>query len=92
MDNGPGFQTTFHWHVEDLGICHAYIKPSAPQLKAKVEPPHRSGDQAFHQLLSDKGDVDLEAKLRDRVRVDDLVRPHGAHQGKTPYEVLREKP
>ena len=61
-------------------------------MNGKVEPPHRSDEQAFHQLLSDKGDVDLEAKPRDRVRVDDLAGPHGAHQSKTPYEVLREKP
>ena len=31
-DNGHEFQAKFHWHVEDQGIRHVYIKPSSPQL------------------------------------------------------------
>ena len=31
-DNSHKFQAKFHWHVEDLGIRHAYIKSGAPQL------------------------------------------------------------
>ena len=27
-DNGHELQAKFHWHVEDKGIRHAYIKPS----------------------------------------------------------------
>ena len=27
-DNGHEFQAKFHWHVEDQGIRHAYIKPA----------------------------------------------------------------
>jgi hypothetical protein len=26
-DNGHEFQAKFHWHVEDMGIRHVYIKP-----------------------------------------------------------------
>ncbi len=26
-DNGHEFQAKFHWHVEDLGMRHIYIKP-----------------------------------------------------------------
>jgi hypothetical protein len=29
-DNGHEFQAQFRWHVEDLGIRHAYIKPASP--------------------------------------------------------------
>ncbi len=29
-DNGHEFQAKFHWHVEDLGIRHVYIKPVSP--------------------------------------------------------------
>ena len=90
-DNGHEFQAKFHWHVEDKGIRHAYIKPSSPQLNGKVERSHRSDSQEFYQLLSYKGDVDLEAKLAEWERFYNLARPHGAHQGKTPYEALREK-
>ena len=90
-DNGHEFQAKFHWYVEDKGIRHAYIKPSSPQLNGKVERSHRADEQEFYQLLSYKGDVDLEAKLREWERFYNLARPHGAHSGKTPYEALREK-
>jgi transposase InsO family protein len=90
-DNGHEFQAKFHWHVEDQGVRHAYIKPSSPQLNGKVERSHRSDEQEFYQLLSYKGDVDLEAKLQEWERFYNLARPHGAHDAKTPYEALRAK-
>lgn len=90
-DNGHEFQAKFHWHVEDLGIRHAYIKRGTPQLNGKVERSHRSDQQEFYQLLSYKGDVDLEAKLDEWERFYNFHRPHGAFNGKTPYEALREK-
>jgi transposase InsO family protein len=49
-DNGHEFQAKFHWHVEDKGIRHAYIKPSSPQLNGKVERSHRSDEKEFYQL------------------------------------------
>ena len=62
-DRGHEFQAKFHWHVEDRGIRHVYIKPRSPQLNGKVERSHRSDQEEFYQLLSYKDDVDLEAKL-----------------------------
>ena len=41
------------------------IKRGTPQLNGKVERSHRSDQQEFYQLLSYKGDVDLEAKLSE---------------------------
>lgn len=90
-DNGHEFQAKFHWHVEDKGIRHAYIKPSSPQLNGKVERSHRSDEQEFYQLLSYKDDVDLEKKLDEWERFYNFARPHGAFSGKTPYEALRER-
>jgi hypothetical protein len=29
-DNGHEFQALFHWHVEDLGMRHVYIRPRSP--------------------------------------------------------------
>jgi hypothetical protein len=87
-DRGHEFQAKFHWHVEDLGIRHDYIKPRSPQLNGKVERSHRSDQEEFYQLLSYKDDVDLEAKLADWERFYNLARPHGAHNGKTPYEAF----
>lgn len=88
-DNGHEFQAKFHWHIEDKGIRHAYIKPSSPQLNGKVERSHRSDQQELYQLLSYKDDVDLEAKLDEWERFYNFARPHGAHNEQTPYEVLR---
>jgi transposase InsO family protein len=90
-DNGHEFQAKFHWHVEDKGIRHAYIKPSSPQLNGKVERSHRTDEQEFYQLPTDKDDVDLEQKLALWERFYNLSRPHGAFNGKAPYEALREE-
>jgi transposase InsO family protein len=43
-----------------------------------------SGDNA-------EGDVDLEAKLSEWENFYNFNRPHGAFNGKTPYEALRER-
>jgi len=74
--------------------CHAgraYITRGTPQLIGKVERSHRSDQQEFYQLLSYKGDVDLEAKLLQWEQFYNFHRPHGAFNGKIPYEALREK-
>ena len=68
-----------------------HIKPGSPQLNGKVERSHRSDQQEFYQLLTYKGDVDLEAKLAEWESFYNFSRPHGAFNGKTPYEALREK-
>jgi transposase InsO family protein len=90
-DNGHEFQAKFHWHVEDQGIRHAYIKPSSPQLNGKVERSHRTDEQEFYQLLTYSDDVDLHAKLAEWECFYNLSRPHGAFNGKAPYETLRER-
>ncbi|OYR24102.1 HTH-like domain protein [Brucella lupini] len=90
-DNGHEFQARFHWHVEDQGIRHAYIKPASPQLNGKVERSHRTDDQEFYQLLSYTDDTDLVQKLSEWERFYNLARPHGAFNGKAPYEILRER-
>lgn len=90
-DNGHEIQAKFHWHVEDKGIRHAYIRPRSPQLNGKVERSHPSDQQEFYQLLTYKDDVDLEAKLGEWERFYNFSRPHGAFKGKTPYETLRER-
>ena len=48
-DNGHEFQATFHGHVEDLGIRHAYIKPSKPNLTGKVERSQLTDQQEFYE-------------------------------------------
>lgn len=68
---------------------HVYIKPRSPQLNGKVERSHRSDQDEFYQLLSYKDDVDLNKKLEAWEQFYNFNRPHGAFNGKTPYEVLR---
>ena len=62
-DSGHEWQAQFHWHVEDKGIRHVYIKPRSPQLNGKVERSHRSDQEEFYQLLIYTDDVDLNKKL-----------------------------
>jgi transposase InsO family protein len=88
-DNGHEFQALFHWHVEDRGMRHVYIKPRSPQLNGKVERSHRSDKEEFYQLLTYTDDVDLNKKLKEWERFYNFGRPHGAFNGKTPYEALR---
>lgn len=90
-DNGHEFQAKFHWHLEDLGIRHAYIKPRTPRLNGKVERSHGTDQREFYQLLSYKDDVDLYAKLAEWEKFYNYARPHAAMNGKTPYERLIEK-
>jgi len=88
-DRGHEFQAQFHWHVEDKGIRHVYIKPRSPELNGKVERSHRSDQEEFYQLLTYTDDVDLNEKLAQWERFYNFDRPHGAFNGKTPYEALR---
>jgi len=90
-DRGHEFQAKFHWHVEDKGIRHAYIKPRSPQLNGKVERSHRSDQEEFYQLLNYVDDVDLNQKLNEWENFYNFSRPHGAFEGQTPYEILRER-
>ena len=50
-DNSHEFQAKFHWHVEDDGIRHAYIKRGTQQLNCKVERSHRSDQQEWMKKL-----------------------------------------
>jgi transposase InsO family protein len=75
----------------DLDMEHVYIKSRTPQLDGKVERSHRTDEDEFHQLLTYRDDVDLEKKLAECEHYYNYNRPHGAHDGKTPYEALREK-
>jgi len=88
-DRGHEFQARFHWHVEDKGIRHVYIKPRSPQLNGKVERSHRTDQEEFYQLLTYTDDVDLNKKLKAWENFYNFNRPHGAFDGKTPYEALK---
>ncbi len=60
-----------------------------PAQNGKVERSRRSNGQEFYQLLSYKGDVDLEAKLDEWGRFYNFHRPHGAHNGWKSIEQLQ---
>jgi len=90
-DNGHEFQAKFHWYLQDQGINHVYIKPASPRLNGKVERSHRTDKEEFYQFLEYTGDVDLNEKLEEWQKYYNLHRPHGAHTGYTPFEVLMAK-
>lgn len=94
-DNGAEFQSNFHWHLQDLDIEHVYIKPRTPRLNGKVERSHRVDDQEFYQLLDKDGISDnihlFNNKLREWEDYYNFDRPHGALDGQTPYERLKQK-
>jgi len=94
-DNGSEFQSKFHWHAEELGIRHVYIRPRTPHLNGKVERSHRVDDQEFYQLLDRDGIADdihlFNDKLREWEDYYNYHRPHGALDGQTPYERLVAK-
>jgi len=90
-DNGHEFQAKFHWHLEDMGVRHSYIKPRTPRLNGKVERSHGTDHREFYQLLTYTDDVDLHAKLAEWEAFYNYHRPHGSLGGKTPYERLIEK-
>jgi transposase InsO family protein len=88
-DRGHEFQARFHWHVEDHGMRHVYIKPQTPQLNGKVERSHRTDQTEFYQLLTYTDDMDLTAKLNAWENFYNYDRPHISLDGKTPYEVMK---
>jgi transposase InsO family protein len=93
-DNGAEFQSRFHWHVADQGIEHVYIRPKTPRLNGKVERSHRIDEEEFYRLL--EGEVIDDAKIfNDKLSewedYYNFDRPHGALNGQTPYERLRQK-
>lgn len=88
-DRGHEFQARFHWHVEDQGMQHVYIKARTPQLNGKVERSHRTDRTEFYQLLTYTDDVDLNLKLEAWESFYNYDRPHISHDGKTPYEVMK---
>ena len=93
-DNGSEFQAAFHWHVQDLGIEHVYIRPRTPRLNGKVERSHRIDAEEFYRLLDGVVVDDAKlftTKLQEWEDYYNFERPHGALGGQTPYERLRSK-
>ena len=89
LSRGHEFQARFHWHAEDKGLKHIYIKPASPQLNGKVERYHRIDQDEFYQLLTYTDDVDLNKKLEYWEQFYNFDRPHGSLEGNTPYEKMR---
>lgn len=90
-DNGHEFQARFHWHCNDIGIEHIYIKSGSPNLNGKVERSHRTDKQEFYQLIEYKSDVDLTKKIKIWENFYNFNRLHKSHGGLTQYEIFRAK-
>jgi transposase InsO family protein len=93
-DNGSEFQSSFHWHLADRGIRHIYIKPATPRLNGKVERSHRIDGEEFYRQLNGVVIDDAQLfndKLQEWQDSCNYHRPHGALDGQTPYERLKQK-
>ncbi len=93
-DNGSEFGPQFHWHVLDCGIQHRYIRPRRPYLNGKAERSHRIDDEEFYRQLDGvvvSGLEELNSRLQVWERFYNFDRPHGALNGQTPYERLRQR-
>ena len=94
-DNGSEFGTSFHLHLLDLGVDHVRIRPRTPRLNGKVERSHRIDSEEFYRLLQGQVIDDTRLfteKLQEWEDYYNYHRPHGALNGQTPYERLRQKP
>jgi hypothetical protein len=63
--------------------------PGKPHHNGKVERSHLTDKREFYQLLNYTDDVDLNKKLNQWEDFYNFNRPHGAFQGRTPYEKLK---
>jgi transposase InsO family protein len=91
-DHGPEFGASFHWHVLDRGIGHAYVKPRTPRPNGKVERSHRIDAEEFYRLLEGVVVDDAQVfndKLQGWEDFYNYHRPHGGLDGQTPYERLK---
>ena len=77
-----------HWKAADEVFG---THTASPQLNGKVERSHRTDQQEFYQLLTYTDDVDLHKRLAEWENFYNLSRPHGAFNGKAPYETRRER-
>jgi hypothetical protein len=59
------------------------------KIKYYLEQSHRIDQEKFYHLLTYTDDVDLNKKLETYEQFYNFDRPHGAFEGKTPYETLR---
>ena len=72
-------------------MLHVYIKPASPHLNGKVERSHLTDKREFYQLLDYEDDVNLCQKLAQWEDYYNFLRPHAAHEGRTPYEKLKQR-
>ena len=66
-----------------------FIKPATPRLNGKVERSHLTDKREFYQMLDYDGDVNLRQRLGQWEDYYNFLRPHSAHAGKIPYEMLK---
>lgn len=78
-DNGHEFQALFHWHCEDLGIQHVYIKKASPHLNGKVERLHLTDQLEFYQLIEYTDNIDVKKKLEEWETFYNYHRPRVEH-------------
>ena len=85
----PDINPTYQDMAEHSGTAVIPTIVRHPRDNGKVERSLRTDQEEFYQLLTYIDDVDLNEKLAEWERFYNIDRPHGAFNGKTPYEALR---
>ena len=77
---------------DELGIRHKLIKPRTPQLNGKVERSHRIDNDRFYSRFRFSSYNALDHALKNVWMPEyNEQRPHGALNGKTPMQFLKER-
>lgn len=89
---GETDDAAFTKKCEELEITHRLIKPRSPELNGKVERSHRIDEERFYSRFSFATERDLDHALKNVWMPEyNEKRPHGALDGKTPMDFLKEK-
>jgi transposase InsO family protein len=86
-DNGPEFLKEFDRLCKAKNLPHYFIYPRTPKQNTYVENSHGSDKREFYQQGALSTDIPImHARLKERERVWNTVRPHEAIGQLTPYE------
>jgi Integrase core domain len=84
------FAYRFQEKLMEYGIKFRPIRPASPHLNGKVERSQRTDLEEFYATV-DLHSPDLSQQLQDWQDHYNQYRPHGALQGRTPWQAWLEK-
>ena len=90
-DNGSEFLKEFDRLCKAKNLPHYYIYPRTPKQNTYVENSHGSDKREFYRQGALSTDIlTMHARLKERERIWNTVRPHEALNQLTPYEYFEK--